>query len=303
MSATLAEGRTGAKRRFDPTILIFVSPTLILLFVFVAYPFLRAIWLSLTKTTLLGGTVGFVGLDNFIELFQDPQFGTFVANSVFWTVGGVGLQLVFGVIGALLLNQRFKLRGVVRGLAMIPWATPSVLVALIWLWLLDPNRGLINTVLERMGLMADPVAWLSDPHTALPTLIAIDAWQGIPFFAVMVLAALQAVPEELKESARTDGCGVLGVFRHVVVPSILPTVLITLVLRLIWTANYIDLAYVLTGGGPGIASTTIPLQSYLTAYKQGQMGNGAAYAVIQAVILAILVVIYLRLTQTKGAKR
>jgi multiple sugar transport system permease protein len=302
MTAATAGGRTGARRRFDPTILIFVSPTLILLLVFVAYPFLRAIWLSLTKTTLLGGTVGFIWFDNFAELFKDPQFGTFVANSLFWTFGGVGLQLVFGVIGALLLNQKFKLRGVVRGLAMIPWATPSVLVALIWLWLLDPNRGLVNTLLEKIGIMTQPVAWLSDPHTALPTLIAIDAWQGIPFFAVMVLAALQAVPEELKESARTDGCGALGVFRHVVVPSILPTVLITLVLRLIWTANYIDLAYVLTGGGPGIASTTIPLQSYLTAYKQGQMGSGAAYAVIQAVVLAVLVVIYLRLTQTKEVK-
>jgi multiple sugar transport system permease protein len=303
MTTTVAGGRGGARRRFDPTILLFVSPTLILLLVFVAYPFLRAIWLSLTKTTLLGGTVGFLGFDNFVTLFQDPQFGAFVGNSVFWTVGGVSLQLIFGVIGALLLNQKFRLRGTVRGLAMIPWATPSVLVALIWLWLLDPNRGLVNTVLEHLGIMTHPVAWLSDAHTALPTLIVIDAWQGIPFFAVMVLAALQAVPEELKESARTDGCGPLGVFRHVVVPSILPTVLITLVLRLIWTANYIDLAYVLTGGGPGIASTTIPLQSYLTAYKQGQLGSGAAYAVVQAIVLAILVVIYLRLTQTKGVKR
>ncbi len=303
MSAPAAGGRTGTRRRFDPTILLFVSPTLILLAVFVAYPFVRAIWLSLTKTTLLGGTVGFVGLENFVTLFQDPQFGMFVVNSVFWTLGGVGLQLVFGVLGALLLNQKFKLRGAVRGLAMIPWATPSVLVALIWLWLLDPNRGLVNSLLEKAGIMSTPVAWLSDPHTALPTLIAIDAWQGIPFFAVMVLAALQAVPEELKESARTDGCGVFAVFRHVVAPSILPTVLITLVLRLIWTANYIDLAYVLTGGGPGIASTTIPLQSYVTAYKQGQMGNGAAYAVIQAIVLAVLVVIYLRLTQTKETKR
>ena len=161
--------------------------------------------------------------------------------------GGVGLQLVFGVVGALLLNQRFRLRGVVRGLAMIPWATPSVLVALIWMWLLDPNHGLVNAVLMRTGLIHSPVAWFGNPHSALPTLIVVDAWQGIPFFAVMVLAALQAVPEELKESARTDGCGFLRVFWFITVPSILPTVLITLVLRLIWTANYIDLAYVLTG--------------------------------------------------------
>lgn len=301
---TRADGPAGAprrKRRLDLTVPLFLSPTLLLLVVFVAYPFLRAIWLSFTETSLLGGTLGFVGLDNFRTLFTDPSFGTFLRNSVAWTVGGVGLQLVFGVIGALLLNQRFRLRGVVRGLAMIPWATPSVLVALIWMWLLDPNHGLVNAVLTRTGLMHSPVAWFGSPHTALGTLIVVDAWQGIPFFAVMVLAALQAVPEELKESARTDGCGFLRVFWLITVPSILPTVLITLVLRLIWTANYIDLAYVLTGGGPGIASTTIPLASYLTAYKQGALGAGASYAVVQAAVLAVLVAVYIRLTQRREA--
>ena len=289
------------RRRPDLTVPLFLSPTLLLLVVFVAYPFLRAIWLSFTDTSLLGGTLGFVGLDNFRSLFTDPSFGTFLRNSVGWTVGGVGLQLVFGVIGALLLNQRFRLRGAVRGLAMIPWATPSVLVALIWMWLLDPNHGLVNAVLTRTGLMHSPVAWFGSPHTALGTLIVVDAWQGIPFFAVMVLAALQAVPEELKESARTDGCGFLRVFWFITVPSILPTVLITLVLRLIWTANYIDLAYVLTGGGPGIATTTIPLASYLTAYKQGALGSGASYAVVQAAVLAVLVAVYIRLTQRREA--
>lgn len=289
------------KRRLDLTVPLFLSPTLLLLLVFVAYPFLRAIWLSFTNTSLLGGTLGFVGLDNFRSLFSDPSFPTYLRNSVVWTVGGVGLQLVFGVIGALVLNQRFRLRGVVRGLAMIPWATPSVLVALIWMWLLDPNHGLVNAVLTRTGLMHSPVAWFGNPHSALATLILVDAWQGIPFFAVMVLAALQAVPEELKESARTDGCGFLRVFWFITVPSILPTVLITLVLRLIWTANYIDLAYVLTGGGPGIASTTIPLASYLTAYKEGALGSGSSYAVVQAAVLAVLVAIYIRLTQRRDA--
>lgn len=289
------------KRRFNFTSLVFLSPTLVLLLVFVAYPFLRSIWLSFTSSSLLAGTTGFVGLSNYSAIFSDPNFWTYVGNSLAWTLGGVSLQLVFGMIGALLLNQKFKLRGVVRGLAMIPWATPSVLVALIWLWLLDPNHGLINAFLLNTGLIHSPIAWLSSPKSAMPTLIGIDAWQGIPFFAIMILAALQGVPDELKESARTDGAGILGVFRHVVLPAVMPTILITVVLRLIWTANYVDLAYVLTGGGPGYATTTIPLQSYLTAYKSGDLGQGSAYAMIQAVVLAILIAVYLRLTRQKDA--
>lgn len=297
MTALVTPGSKRRKRKFNATTLIFLSPTLALLLVFVAYPFVRSVWLSLTQTSLLGGTTGWAGIANFTALFGDPNLGVYVGNTVVWTVGGVGLQLIFGMIGALLLNQRFRLRGAVRGLAMIPWATPSVLVALIWLWLLDPNHGLINAVLMNTGIIHSPIAWFGSQATALPTLIVVDAWQGIPFFAVMILAALQAVPEDLKESARTDGCGPLRVFWNVTVPSILPTVLITLMLRIIWTSNYIDLAYVLTGGGPGIASTTFPLQSYLTAYKQGDLGSGAAYAVVQAAVLAVLVIIYIRLTQ------
>ena len=279
--------------------LLYLLPSLVLVGVFVAYPLLRAVWFSFNQTSILAGVIEFVGGANYKAILFGNHFGTYALNSVAWTLGAVALQLVLGTLGALLLNQRIPLRGAVRGLAMIPWATPSVLVALIWMWLLDPNHGLVNSTLARLGLIDHPIAWLSNPHTALPTLIAIDTWQGVPFFAVMILAALQSVPTELRESARTDGCGPLGVFRYVVVPQILPTVLTTVILRIIWTANYVDLAYILTGGGPGTASTTLPLQSYLTAYKGGDFGQGSAYAMVQALCLAAFVVVYVRLTRRR----
>lgn len=283
------------------TPLIYLSPSLALFGVFIAFPFLRSIYLSFTDTRLLTGKGDPVGFDNFIEIFADPFFPSALGNTAVWTFGGVALQLVFGVLGALLLNNRFKLRGVVRGLAMVPWATPSVLVALIWLWMLDPNRGIINGILLSVGLIDEPVAFLADSQTAMATLIVVDAWQGVPFFAVMVLAALQGVPEDLKESARMDGAGHWGVFRNVVLPSILPTILITVVLRLIWTSNYIDLAYVLTSGGPARATTTVPLLSYLTAYKGGEIGLGSAYAMVHAVLLTVLVVLYIRATRERNS--
>jgi multiple sugar transport system permease protein len=289
----------GPRHRINLMPLLYLSPSLALFGAFIVYPFVRAIWFSFNKTSLLGGIIEFTGFDNFSAIFANPHFLSALGNSAVWTFGAVGLQLVFGVLGAFLLNQKFKLRGAARGLAMIPWATPSVLVALIWLWMLDPNRGIINGVLTQTGLIDSPIAFLSRSDTAMPTLIVVDAWQGIPFFAVMILAALQSVPHELKDSARTDGCGPVGVFRNVVLPHILPTILITLVLRLIWTANYIDLAYVLTGGGPARATTTLPLLSYLTAYKGGDFGQGAAYAMVQAAILSIFVVLYIRLTRER----
>jgi multiple sugar transport system permease protein len=294
-SSGRARQRRGA--RWAPV--FYLAPSLALFAVFIVYPFLRAIWFSFNETSFLGGVVGFAGLGNYKAIFTDPQFGQYVGNSLVWVVGAVSVQMLFGLAGALLLNQSFRLRGVVRGLAMIPWATPSVLVSLIWMWMLDPNHGVINRALLGLGIIHAPIAWLGQSSTAMGSLITIDAWQGIPFFAMMILAALQGVPAELKEVARTDGCGPLGVFRHVVVPHIMPTILITLVLRVIWTANYVDLAYVLTGGGPARATTTMPLQSYLTAYKGGDFGQGATYAMIQAAVLAVMVVIYLRLTSIR----
>lgn len=300
-SGATPKPRLRPRRKINLMPLLWLSPSLALFGIFIVYPFIRAIWFSFNDVSLLGGVIGFIGIENYTEIFSDPFFPSALANSAAWTFGAVGLQLLFGVIGALLLNQRFALRGTARGLAMIPWATPSVLVALIWLWMLDPNRGIINGLLLQTGIIDTPIEFLSSSETAMPTLIAIDAWQGIPFFAVMILAALQGVPEELKESARTDGCGPIAVFWNVVIPHILPTIVITLVLRIIWTANYIDLAYVLTGGGPARATTTLPLLSYLTAYKGGDFGQGAAYAMVQAAILAVLVVLYVRLTREKNS--
>ncbi len=282
---------------------VYLSPAIILLLVFVAYPVLRSMWLSVNEVSILGGISGFVGVENFGTIFTDGHFGHYVAVTAFWTFGAVALQFLFGMAGALLLNGKLPMRGTVRGLLMIPWATPSVLVALIWLWLLDPNHGLVNATLTNLHLIDHPVTWLSDPATALPSLIMVDVWQGVPFFAVMILAALQGVSHELVESSRLDGCGAIQTFRHVTLPAILPTILITLLLRVIWTANYVDLALIMTGGGPAEATTALPLQSYLTAYKGGDFGSGAAYAVVQAAVLMAFVVLYVRQSHQQEENR
>lgn len=289
-------------RRSGITPLVLLAPAIVLVAVFAGYPLIRSIWFSLNDVSVFTGVLEFIGFENFATVIGSDDFYPTLGRTAVWTFGAVSLQLVGGLCLALMLNNRFPMRGVYRGLIMIPWATPSVLIALMWKWILDPNNGVLNQWLMGAGVIDTPIEFLSQNSTALPTLIMIDVWQGIPLFAIMILAALQSVSGELKESAQIDGCGPVSVFRHVVLPAILPTILITTLLRLIWTSNYVDLIFILTGGGPGTSSTTLALESYLTTYKASDFGAGAAYAVIQALFLAVFIALYVRLTR-KDANR
>ncbi len=275
--------------------LFLLSPALVLLVGIVAYPIGRAVWLSFHRLEILRPDLTrSVGWENYQALLQDPVIRIALQNSVLWVVGVVIFQFLGGLVGALILNRRFPGRAMVRGLALIPWATPSVLVALMWTWMLDGNYGLINDVLVKAGILSRFQPWLAQPWSALPAVMLADIWQGIPFFAVMLLAALQAIPEDLFEAARIDGAAAWRVFRHVTLPLLLPTILITTMLRMIWTANYMDLIMIMTGGGPGYSSLTVPLHAYYMAYKRLDFGYGATVAIVQVLILAGAIVAYLR---------
>jgi len=292
-----AKRSTRASRRGGGWLLplFLLSPALALLLGIVAYPIARAVWLSFHRLEILRPDLSLnVGFDNYRELLQDPVIRIALQNSIVWVVGVVLFQFLGGMVGALVLNRRFPGRGIVRGLALIPWATPSVLVALMWTWMLDGNYGLINDLLVKARILSRFQPWLAQPWSALPGVMLADVWQGIPFFAVMLLAALQAIPEDLFEAARIDGASAWRVFRHVTLPLLLPTILITTMLRMIWTANYMDLIMIMTGGGPGYGSLTIPLHAYYTAYKRLDFGYGSTIAIVQVAILGVAIVMYLR---------
>jgi len=286
---------TGGRGRRWLLPLFLLSPALILLLGIVAYPIGRAIWLSFHRVEILQPDLTQnVGFDNYRGLLQDPVIRIALGNSVVWVVGVVIFQFLGGLIGALILNRQFPGRAAVRGVALIPWATPSVLVALMWTWMLDGNYGLVNDLLVKAGILSRFQPWLAQPWSALPAVMLADVWQGIPFFAVMLLAALQAIPEDLFEAARIDGASTWRVFLHVTLPLLVPTILITTMLRMIWTANYMDLIMIMTGGGPGYSSLTVPLHAYYIAYKRLDFGYGATIAIVQVVALAAAIVVYLR---------
>jgi len=273
---------------------LLLGPALLLTVVIVLVPALQTLWMSLHGVVLFRPRLQpFVGVDNYTAALTDPVFWQSLLTSLIWVVCAVGLQFLLGLGAALLLNRRFRWRGLARALIVVPWALPSVIIGLIWTWMLDFNLGLINALGLRLGLLADPIPFLSQPRTALAAVILAVVWQGFPFFAVTLLAGLQAIPPEQYEAAALDGAGSWSQFWHVTLPGLAAVMATALLLRMIWVANSLDLILVMTGGGPGTATQTLPLHAFLTAWSGGNYGQGSALAVILTVLLLGVVVTYL----------
>ncbi len=272
-----------------------LAPALLAASVLVVFPVGESVWLSLHHAILFDpGHRPFVGLANYAAALADPTFWASLWTSVIWVVLAVGGQFGLGLAAALLLNRRFAWRAAARAVIVIPWALPSVIIGLIWTWMLDFNLGVVNTIGLRLGLLSQPVAWMTNPTTALAAVILAVIWQGFPFFAVTLLAGLQAIPAELYEAASLDGAGALARFRHVTWPGLAGVITATLLLRMIWVANSFDLILVMTGGGPGTTTQTLPLHAFLTAWSGGDYGKGSALAVILTLLLMGVVIVQLR---------
>jgi multiple sugar transport system permease protein len=281
-------------RREAATPWLLLAPALALTTVLVLIPAIQTAWMSLHDVILFRPhSRPFVGFNNYAKSLADPVFWSSLWNSLIWVVAAVALQFLLGLAAALLLNRRFAWRGLARALVVVPWALPSVIIGLIWTWMLDFNLGLVNAVGTRLGLLAQPVPWLSQPGTAMAAVILAVVWQGFPFFAVTLLAGLQAIPAELYEAAALDGASPFASFRNVTLPGLAGVITTSLLLRMIWVANSLDLILVMTGGGPGTATQTLPLHAFLTAWSGGDYGQGSALAVLLTLLLLGVVIAYL----------
>jgi multiple sugar transport system permease protein len=240
---------------------------------------------------------GFIGLGNYGRLLHDDVFWLTLWNSFVWVFGSVGFQFVGGFAAALLLHQGFRGRALVRTVTLLPWIIPGVVVALVWEWLYQPNYGALNDLLFRLGWLHERVAWLSDPRLAMPAVIAANVWRGVPFFAIMLLAGLQAIPDELYEAARVDGAPVVQRFRHITLPLLRPIIVVATATRIIWTFNYADLIFVMTGGGPAHATQITSTYTLLQAYSNLDFGYAATLSIVLLVIMMAFTVVYLRVTR------
>jgi len=262
---------------------------------FILFPVLQTAWYSLHEYVLYDpGNFRFIGLRNFATAFSDEVFWIALLNSAIWVSGIVLLQLLLGLGAALLLNQSFWWRGMARALVIIPWALPSVIIGLMWTWIYDFNLGVLNDILLRIGLISAPHPWLAQPSTALACIMLALVWQGFPFFTVTILAGLQTVPHELYEAAEIDGASPWRQFLHVTLPSIAGIVATAVLLRIIWVANSLDVILVMTGGGPGYATHTLPLYAFLRAYTGMEFGYAASLSLMLTAILLGIVWLYVR---------
>jgi multiple sugar transport system permease protein len=284
-----------ARRQFDALPYVLLSPAVLATLALVFVPMLQAVFTSLQHNILWKPRdVRFIGLDNYLAIAQDPVAWSSLGRTLLWIGLTVPLQLALGLATALLLNQQFRWRGLARSLILIPWALPSVVIALMWAWMYQPQVGLFNDLLLRLGMVSSAVPWLAQPGTALYAIIVALVWQGFPFFAIMILAGLQTIPASLYEAAAVDGATPWQQFREVTLPGLKGVLVTAVMLRLIWVANSIDVILVMTGGGPGYATHTLPLYAFKRTYGSMDFGYGTALACTFSLLLLGLIVLYLR---------
>ncbi|MGI8644039.1 MAG: carbohydrate ABC transporter permease [Thermomicrobiales bacterium] len=275
---------------------LFLIPLLIVLLGLVTYPFVTGVWLSLQQKTV-GRPASWVGFANYRELLFGDQYSQLFRDSIrisfLYTGVAVAVKLFLGMCMALLLNERFPFRTLMRAIFFLPWAMPTIIVAITWRWIYDGSlNGLFNMIrVDYLGATT-LTQYLSNPDLALWSVIAVAIWQGTPFYTMMFLAGMQAIPPEQYEAAALDGANVFRRFRDITLPGLAPAIIITSLLSTIWTANSINFIYVLTRGGPANATMTFPMVAYEIGIAGArQLGMAAAVSVLFFPLF--IVVIYL----------
>jgi multiple sugar transport system permease protein len=273
--------------------LVLLAPTLLLLALFIAYPFVMGIALSLSSTSV--GVPGrFVGLDNFVRAWNDGIFRTAFANTVVYTFWATIFKLALGMWLALLLNRHFRAKRFVRAALLLPFIVPTVLSTFAWRWMFDPTFSILNWLLYQTGFITTKLPFLSDGDWAMWCAIVVNTWRGMPFFAITLLAGLQTINPDLQEAASLDGANAWQRFRHVTLPLLKPVTVVVVVFSIIQTFADFQLIYVLTGGGPANSTHLLATYAYQTGVASGLLGQGAAISLFMFPVLFIVVWIQLR---------
>jgi multiple sugar transport system permease protein len=289
MTQPLAERRPW---RHQLTGILVVSPALLLILGLIVYPVAYSLWLSLLEKHSFFPQERFIGLENYIYLWGDPEFWTSLWLGVIYSSWTILFQLILGMAAALILNESFVGRGLVRGIVLFPYMIPTIVAVILWKWLLNDTYGVVNYWLVALGIVWDPISWLGTDHIML-SVIVMSVWQFFPFVLLSILARLQTIPEELYEAAKVDGASAIRRFTHITLPQIRGILFVVILLRSIWMFTKFDTVWLMgEGAGAGRYIRTLPVYAYMRTLTYYQAGLGAAIAVIMFAILIVSTVIY-----------
>lgn len=281
---------------------IMMAPAIAVLLVIAVYPILRTFWLSMHEMILTDPSSGypFIGIDNYIKIFADKRAVEAIIFTLKFTVTTVTFELLIGFTAALIMNKAFRGKGLVRAAILIPWAIPTSVSALMWKFIYNDQYGLFNDILYRFGVIDNYQAWLSTAKGSFMSLVITDVWKTAPYMALLILAGLQMVPEDLYEAAKIDGAGVVKRFRYVTLPCVKNTVLVALLFRTLDAFRVFDLISVMTGGANGTESVSI--YAYNNLMKFLDFGYGSAMAVLIFIVVFIISLIYMKIMGSQLAE-
>jgi ABC-type sugar transport system permease subunit len=284
--------------RFAAALLL---PSVIAVFGIVIYPILRTLYTSLhAVNSPLPGHYNWVGLRNYTFALHQSEFWSAVERTAYFTFVSTGLELVFGMGIALLLNAPLRARWLFRTIAVLPWALPTIVNGAMWRYMFNAQYGVVNAALTQLHIIGNYEAWFSKPFVALNLVILADVWKNTSLVAFFLLAGLTTIPRELYEAARVDGYGPVGAFFHITLPLLRPVIVVVLVLRTIEAFKVFDIIYVMTGGGPANGTQSIAFYTYQRAFSDEFFGYGSALAYLIVVFIMALAILYIRLLRTEA---
>ncbi|MDH6232117.1 multiple sugar transport system permease protein [Mesorhizobium soli] len=281
---------------------LLMLPLLIVMVAVIGWPLIDTVRLSFTDAKLVGTSGNFVGFDNYLKMLSNSGFQRAFLTTTWFAVISVTAEMFVGVGAALLLNQQFYGRTVLRALMILPWALPTVVNATLWRLIYNPEYGALNAALTQIGLLDAYRSWLGEPGTALAALILADTWKNFPLVALIALAALQAVPRDITSAAMVDGAGAWSRFRFVILPYLAGPLMVALVLRTIEAFKVFDIIWVMTRGGPANSTRTLSILVYQEAFSFQRAGSGASLALMVTLMVTVLAAIYAAvIRKTAGA--
>ncbi len=293
----LAFQNRGVKYKVFPYLLLL--PSFSIAFVVLLYPLLNGIRLSFTEYTLFNPKYDWIGFRHYFQLFKDPVYWEIFKNSFVIILPAVAAQLLLGLSTALLFNRNFPFKGLFRSAIFIIWIIPEMVVALLWMVMFNSEFGILNYLLQLIGLTRENLTWLANPGLAKLAIIIVYSWRGVPFFMVMIIAALQTIPKDMVEASKIDGAGAFRRFYSITIPYILGVLTLCCLLSIVRLFQDITQIFILTGGGPLYSTTTFAVYVYQNAFVNFDMGRASAIGITWMLLLGVIAVFYVRIVSKK----